>query len=159
MKIEIELNEQHIEEQVIQEIADRISNQYGAESLITKVKKLVDLTVQDRLEGVISNAVAQALSTPIQRYDTFGNKVESPMSLEEIVRAGADRYLKELTKHDGTVSTSNYDTRKPRIMWALEQHAIKGLDAEIKEHAKAIKADLTKKATLAAAQLLTQIKL
>lgn len=159
MEIKIELDESHIMEQVIQEIADRLMNQYGTAALAAVVKKAVDADIQTRLDETILVHTQNIISKPIQRFDTFGQPVGTPLSLEEIVRSGAERYLTEMTKHDGTISTSNYDTnRKPRLMWAVERVAIEGLAAHINTEAKAIKAELQKKATAAAAQLLTQIK-
>lgn len=159
MEIKIELDESHIMEQVIQEIADRLMNQYGADSLTKLVKKAVDADIQARLDETILLHMQSVISKPIQRFDTFGQPVGTPLSLEEIMRSGAERYLTEMTKSDGTISTSQFDTnRKPRLMWAVERVAIEGLAAHINTEAKAIKAELQKKATAAAAQLLTQIR-
>ena len=158
MKIEIQIDETRVEEHVIQEIADRLIQTYSETQLARTVKKAMDAEVLLRLERVIEEQVQNMLSRPIQTYDTFGNPVGKPLSLSDVLRAGADTYLTQLVKSDGTPSNSQYDTRKTRLHWVVEKVAIEGLNKHIQDEAKTLKLELQRKATAAAAQLITQIK-
>ena len=158
MKIEIQIDETRVEELAIQEIADRLLNSYSQDSLGTKVKKAMDQAILERLNEVIEEHVQDMLSRPIQTYDTFGNPTGKPLSLSDVLRAGADTYLNQLVKSDGTVSNSQYDTRKTRLHWAVERVALEGLSKYVQDEAKTLKLELQRKATAAAAQLITQIK-
>lgn len=158
MKIEIEIDETRVEEQVIQELTDRLLPGYSSDSLRTLVKKAMDQTVLERLNKVLEQQARDLLSRPIQKYDTFGNKVGEPVSIEMIIQSGANIYLTELVDSNGKPSNSQYETRKTRLQWVLERVAIDGLSKEIKAEAETLKLELQKKATAAAAQLITQIK-
>jgi len=158
MKIEIQIDETRVEEQMIQEIADRLLQTYSEAKLAQAVKKAMDAEILLRLDKVIEEQVQDMLSRPIQTYDTFGSPVGKPLSLSDVLRTGADTYLTQLVKSDGTPSNSQYDTRKTRLQWAVEKVALEGLNKHIQDAAKTLKLELQKKATAAAAQLITQIK-
>lgn len=158
MKIEIQIDETRVEEQMIQEIADRLLQTYSETKLTQAVKKAMDVEILHRLDKVIEEHVQDILSRPIQTYDMFGSPVGKPLSLSDVLRAGADTYLTQLVKSDGTPSNSQYDTRKTRLQWAVEKVAMEGLNKHIQDAAKTLRLELQKKATAAAAQLITQIK-
>lgn len=158
MKIEIQIDETRVEEQMIQEIADRLLQTYSETKLTQAVKKAMDAEVLRRLDKVIEEQVQDMLSRPIQTYDTFGKPVGNPLSLSDVFRTGADTYLTQLVKSDGTPSNSQYDTRKTRLHWVVENVALEGLNKHIQDAAKTLRLELQKKATAAAAQLITQIK-
>lgn len=158
MKIEIQIDETRVEEHVIQEIADRLLQGYSEAKLAQTVKKVMDTEILFRLDKVIEEHVQDMLSRPIQTYDTFGSPVGKPLSLSDVLRAGADTYLTQLVKSDGVPSNSQYDTRKTRLQWVVEKVAMEGLSKYVQNEAKSLKLELQKKATAAAAQLITQIK-
>lgn len=158
MKIEIQIDETRVEEQMIQEIADRLLQGYSETKLAQTVKKAMDAEILRRLDKVIEEQVQSMLSRPIQTYDTFGSPVGKPLSLSDVLTAGAETYLTQLVKSDGTPSNSQYDTRKTRLHWTVEKVALEGLNKHIQDTAKTLKLELQRKATAAAAQLITQIK-
>lgn len=158
MKIEIQIDETRVEEHVIQEIADRLLRTYSESKLAQTVKKAMDAEILRQLDKVIEQHVESMLSRPIQTYDAFGSPVGKPLSLSDVLRSGADTYLTQLVKSDGTPSNSQYDTRKTRLHWTVEKVTIEGLNKHIQDEAKTLKLELQKKATAAAAQLITQIK-
>lgn len=158
MKIEIQIDETRVEEQMIQEIADRLLQGYSETKLAQTVKKAMDAEILRRLDKVIEEQVQSMLSRPIQTYDPFGSPVGKPLSLSDVLTAGAETYLTQLVKADGTPSNSQYDTRKTRLHWTVEKVALEGLNKHIQDEAKTLKLELQRKATAAAAQLITQIK-
>ena len=159
MKIEVQIDETRIEEQVIHELADRILTGYSSDSISTKVKTALDQVILDRLNTVLEEQVRDMFSKPIQKYDTFGNKVGEPISMETIIQNGANIYLTELVDSNGKPSNSQYETRKTRLQWVIERVALDGLSKEIKAEAETLKTALKQKAQAAVSQLLTQIRI
>lgn len=160
MKIEIELSQDEIRDQVVADISQRLINSpyYGKTELQALVMKAIDTAIMDQLKNVIAEEVARMFHRPIQRYSTFGEPEGTPISLADLMREGAQQFLTESVNEQGKRSGSQYEKRMSRLEWITKEVAIAQLDKAVKEHATQINAELKKKATLAAAELLAKLK-
>ena len=160
MKIEIEISERELREQVVSEISNRLINSpyYGKTELQKAVMAAIDTQIMEQLDRVITEEVTRVLHRPIQRYSTFGEPEGTPISLADLMRDGVQQFLTESVNEQGKRSGSQYEKWMTRLEWITKEVAIKELDKEVKTHAAGINAELKKKATQAAAQLLASLK-
>lgn len=131
---------------------------YSENALQKQVREAVAVLVRERIDAAIAAEVEALVSKPIQKFDTFGNPVGAPVSVEEIVRLGAQQFLTEPVDRDGKPVRDSYTTKDSRIGWMVKKIVVQGLAKDIEEHAKAARAEVTKRAQQAAAAVIAGVK-
>lgn len=146
-------------EDIVLAAVDRVVGPcYPESALVKQINEAASALVAKKIDAAISSAIDDLVAKPIQKFDTFGKPVGVPLSVEEIVRAGADRFLTELVDREGRVSTSFYDQKHTRLEWLIERAVLNGLAKEMKTEADKVKSELLKRASAAAAAVLTGAK-
>ena len=146
-------------EDIVRAAVDRIvGSRYPESALVKQINEAASALVSKKIDAAIASAIDDLVAKPIQKFDTFGKPVGVPLSVEEIVRAGADRFLTETVDREGRVSTSSYDTKHTRLEWLIERAVLNGLAKEMKTEADKVKTELLKRAGAAAAAVLTGAK-
>lgn len=159
MKFDVDLNDALIQEQIVdQAVQVLLDSRYSPSELRRDIEKAVSVQVTERLNAVIGDAVAEMLSKPIQRYDTFGEPEGEPLSIESIVRNGANAYMTEKVDSNGKPTRDSFGSPKSRIERLIEEAVINGLSRDLKTEADRVKAELVKRASEAAAAIFAKIK-
>lgn len=159
MKLEIELDDNGVRDNIVdQAVQMLLDSRYSPTELRRDIEKAVSAQVTERLNNVIGEAVADMLSKPIQRYDTFGKAKGEPLSLESIVRNGANTYMTEKVDSYGKPTRDSFGSPKSRIERLIEEAVVTGLARDMKVEAEKVRAEVVKRANAAAAEILTRIK-
>ena len=139
-----------------------VEQMLGASWSPQKLAKDVQAAVQDkvleRLDAVLGDAVTTMLSKPIQQFDTFGEPVGKPISVEDIVRNGATGFLTEHVDRDGKPNRNSYGDKKTRLERLVEDSVNSSLQKEMKVEIDRVRAELINRAAEAAAAVLARIK-
>lgn len=144
---------------VVRAVVDRILGKNWSEAALEKrINEAVQDKVLERLDATIDKTVKALLTSPIQKYDTFGHPVGEPLSVETIVRNGTETYLTESVDSNGRPTRDNFGGRKTRLERIVEQNVVDGLSREIAEEAKKVRAEVVKRAQEAAAAVLAGVK-
>lgn len=150
----------HFYADVVRAATDRIVGaNYPTSTLVKAVREAADAMVSARINEVLTDTISELLKKPIQRYDTFGNPVGVPLSVEDIIRNGADTVLSEQVDSSGKPTNSAYTAnKKSRLEWVVQQAVVSGLERELHDAAKQVRAEVTAKATASVAALLAGVK-
>ena len=143
---------------VVRAAVEQVTGRGWSDSQLVKdIKTATQQKVTARLEAVIDAALADLLAEPIQKFDTFGNAVGAPISVEEIVRNGATTFLTENVDSEGRATRESYGTKYSRLEWLVQRHVIHGLAKEMQAEATKVKAELVSRASAAAAAVLAGV--
>lgn len=147
-------------EDVVRAAADRIvGSRYPENAIVKAIHQAAAETIEKRIDAAIASTIDKLLSDPIQKFDTFGKPVGEAMSVEEIVRAGADRLLTETVDREGRSAKNGYGTTyKTRLEWLVENAVLNNLAKDMKAEADKVRTALVQRASAAAAAVLAGVK-
>ena len=131
---------------------------YSDNALAKQIKETALLKITERLDAALDTTLDELLARPIQAFDTFGNPVGTAVYLEEIVKNGASTFLTEPVNSDGKPARDSYGTKKSRLAWAIERQVVNGLAKMVEDEAKAVRAEVAKRAKDAVAAVLAGVK-
>lgn len=147
-------------EDVVRGAVDRIVGpRYPESALVKKINEAAAALVEQKINDTISTAIDDLIAKPIQKYDTFGNPVGLPISVEEIVRVGADKFLTEIVDSEGRSTTSSFGMKYTRLEWLVHRAVVNDLAKEMKEEVYKVRGELLKRASEAAAAVLAGTRL
>jgi hypothetical protein len=148
----------HVYGDVIDAIVARLIGRYNDNALTKQITDAVQSRVLARIDAIAGDVVQDLLTKPIQKHDTFGKPIGDPISVEDIVRNGAEKLLTEMVDSEGRVSRDSYGMKHTRLEWLVQKHVVSGLTKELEPYAKAARAAVTQRATEAAAAVIAGVK-
>lgn len=159
MNVNFDLDDDRVRNEIVEHaVSVLLDSRYSPTELRREIEKVMSARVVERLNETISLTVDEMLSKPIQRYDTFGNAAGEPLSIESIVRNGANAYMTENVDSQGKPSTSGWGTAKSRIEWLIESSVLNNLARDLKTEADRVRVELVKRASEAAAAVFAKLK-
>ena len=132
-----------------------VGPRYPEAALVKQIHEAAAAMISQRIDAAIASTIESLMTKPIQKFDTFGNPVGEALSIEDIVRNGADLLLTQRVDREGRVTSNSYDTKMTRVEWLVQQAVIANLSKEMKAEADKVKAALLQRASAAAAAVLT----
>ena len=118
-----------IVDRVVKALTDRLHGE-----MAERIKELVEALFDGAFANEADRALSAYLNTPRQKTGTYGDAMGEPVSIAEYVEERFERYMKERVDYQGRRSQYQYeDTDVRRLDWLIEECAIKGLDAVVKQ--------------------------
>lgn len=119
----------------------------------------VDRLISAKLTAALDETIANLLSKPIQKFDTYGNPVGEAIGVDAIVKNGAEVFLHQQVDSEGKPAQLNaYGTKQTRIEWLIQKHVVQGLAKEVEPYAKLARQEVSKRAAEAAAAVIAGVK-